>query len=156
MVGGGCFWGREGEEAECGDALFSCGEVFHVDDADSGDFACDEAFDVGGCEFFDIFVGWLVAEVCVECVVGVSGELERVGAFFADDFEDGVVGLFEVFEGGAGDGAVVWATESAVCGDDECELWCVWVWLFEQWVSFADAGVTEFGDEPEDGFGVWA
>jgi len=143
---------------EGGDALFACGEVFHVDDVDLGDFACDEPVDVGGCEFFDVFVGWFVAEVCMEGVVGESGELEGIGAFFADHFKDGVVvGLCsKVFDGGAGDGAVVWSAKSAVRGDDECELGCIWVWFFEQGVALPDACIAEFGDESEDGFGVRA
>ena len=91
-------------------------------------------------------------------MVGEPGELECVGTLFADDFKDCVLSdlCLEVFDRGAGDGAVVWATESAVCGDDECELGCIWVWLVQEGVALADAGVAELGDEPEDGFGVGA
>ncbi len=130
-------------------------EELGVDDGDGRDFARDESFDVPGCELFDVFVGRFVAEVCVEGVVVEPGELECVGALFANDFEYVVLVCSQVFEGGTGDGAVVWATEPTVSRNHEDQFWCVWVRIAQQRVAFANAGFAEFGDEPEDGFGVW-
>lgn len=93
----------------------------------------------------------------MEGVVFESGELEGVCTLLADDFEDVVIAdlCSEMFDGGSGDGAVVWAAKSAICGDDECQFWRGCVWVAQEWVSFTNAGFAEFGDESEDGFGVW-
>jgi len=55
-----------------------------------------------------------------------------------------------VLERGSDDGAVVWAAESTLGADHECELGRVGVRLCEERVVLADARCVELGYEPEE------
>ena len=118
------FRSLERQKLHHGGLLSTDAQELHVDDADGGDLAADEAGDVLRGEILDRGVGGLVTELGVVTGDLVASEAEEALSLLADDLDlaalEGGVLADELGEGSE-DAAVVGAAQAAVGGDDERE-----------------------------------